>query len=241
MLYEAALARVHHEGFGFHVDRTAGGILELLSSAGVAPGAQVLDVGCGSGLLAARLCNAGYKTLGIDPSPSMIAIARETAPRAQLSVAGLPGAGLPQVDAVVSTGHVLAYLESADAILTALGELAAALRPGGLLAVDFMTPAYCERRDINEVAAKVHDDWGIIVRFSRPSPERFVRTITTYLREAEVYRRFDEVHTNVAVPAERAEAVLRAAGLEVEVRPNFGGESLPQGLVVLVARRPPSA
>ncbi len=235
--YEPDLALVHHEGFGFHVDRTAEGILQILSQTVVA-GARVLDVGCGSGLLAARLVEAGYETHGVDASAPMIALARKTAPGAHFRVATLPGASLPKVDAIVSTGHVLAYLPSPESILAALKELADALEPGGVLAVDHMTPDYCERRDIDDVVARVEEEWTIIVRFARPSPEKFVREITTFVREGSGFRRADETHLNFAVAAEDASAVLSRAGLSVEKRSSFGGEALPPGLVVLVARRP---
>jgi hypothetical protein len=48
----------------------------------------------------------------------------------------LPDDPLPQADAIVAVGHPLSYLPDAQAIDRALIAMAAALRPGGLLAFD---------------------------------------------------------------------------------------------------------
>lgn len=48
-------------------------LIELLRPA---PGASVVDVGCGSGYFARRLARDGYRVSGIDLDPAMIAFAR---------------------------------------------------------------------------------------------------------------------------------------------------------------------
>jgi len=54
---------------------------EALFCAGlVAPPAAVLDAGCGTGRLAVKLAELGYRCTGIDLDPSMLAEARRVAP-----------------------------------------------------------------------------------------------------------------------------------------------------------------
>ena len=122
-MYGPDLAWVHHTGYSQHVANAWPGILRLLREGGLATGARVLDVGCGSGLLVRRLLDAGFVATGIDASPAMIDLARSYAPAAAFEVMRLPiggrasgDGGLPQTDAVVSTGHVLNYLDSRRAI-----------------------------------------------------------------------------------------------------------------------------
>ena len=50
--YKSDLAWVHHVGYSHHAERTGPGVVALLRERGLAPGASILDVGCGSGLLA---------------------------------------------------------------------------------------------------------------------------------------------------------------------------------------------
>ena len=77
--YSEDLAYVHDAGFTAFVRGSAPGILRLLRQRGIRDG-FVVDVGCGTGVLAARLVEAGYRVLGIDLSPSMLRIARPRVP-----------------------------------------------------------------------------------------------------------------------------------------------------------------
>ena len=242
--YQPDLAWVHHTGYSHHVERTCAGIVQLLHDGGLSAGARVLDVGCGSGLLARELLTAGFAVHGVDASPAMIELARDYARGADLHVVRLPtrlppGAhgALPQADAVVSTGHVLNYLDTRDDIVQALVELARALRPAGVLAIDLMTEHYRERRDVGEVHAKVEDDWAIVTRFSRPEPHRFDRMITVFRRVGDNWRRSDEHHRNVTFDVDAALSVLRDNGIDAHRRAAFGDEKLPKGLVVLTGVR----
>jgi SAM-dependent methyltransferase len=237
--YGPDLARIHHEGFAFHVDRTADGILGLMAEAGVQPGARVLDVGCGSGLLARRLLAHGYHVHGVDASPAMLELARAHAPEASFSQRSLPDHELPAADAVVSTGHVLNYLPTTQQVLAAVAAVGRAVRPGGVAAFDLMTTDYADHRNISDVHAFVEPDWTIVTRFSRPQPHQFVRHITAFApAHDDCWRRTEETHLNVMVDPQLAMDVLAGLGMSVELRDAFGAEQLPAGLKVVVARAP---
>jgi hypothetical protein len=84
----------------------------------------------------------------------------------------------------------------------------------------------------------VHEDWGIFTRFDLPVPNRFVREITTFLRQEDsTWRRDDERHENVLLDTAQVPVLLASLGLEVAVRESFGDEELPEGLVAIVGRR----
>lgn len=87
----------------------------------------VLDVCCGTGLLAAELCALGYRVVGVDASAAMLERARRLLPEARFVQATLPDLGVDGTfDAAVCTFDGLNYLSPADlrATLAALAERA---------------------------------------------------------------------------------------------------------------------
>jgi len=170
----------------------------------------------------------------------MLELASRTAPgAAAIERLTLPDDPVPAADAVVSIRHVLSYLPSADALDRALVALARALRPGGVFAIDLEDLEWAAARVGAPAHGWVGDDWAIISEYSVPAPDRFVRDMTTFVRNPDgSWRRDDERHENVMVDTTRIPALLAAEGVELSVLPAFGNEVLPIGLRALVGRRP---
>jgi ubiquinone/menaquinone biosynthesis C-methylase UbiE len=61
-------------------------ITRLTRLAGLAPGDAVLDLGCGTGMLAIAFAKAGMTVTAMDPEPEMLALARSAAQAAQVAV-----------------------------------------------------------------------------------------------------------------------------------------------------------
>ncbi len=237
-IYRRDLAYIHDQGYGRHADRCAPGILALLEPV---RGGVVLEVGCGSGLLTRHLVAAGHRVIATDASPAMLDLARSATPAAdEIRMLTLPDDPVPEVDAVVGAGHVLNYLPDLDAVHSGLIALARALRPGGVLALDIADLSYEVVRRNDPTKARVEDDWAIITEFHRPSPERFDRAITTFVRAADgSYRRSDEYHSNVLVDTATLPGLLAPHGVTVEIEDSFHDprRRLPAGLKAIMGRR----
>ncbi len=108
----------------------------LVKCAKVQSGQSVLDVACGSGVLARHILSvvgdSGHVT-GLDPAPGMIAAAREVEPRIDWVLAGAEDTGLENeaYDAVLSQFGMM-FFRDRDA---AAQEMHRILRPGGALAI----------------------------------------------------------------------------------------------------------
>ena len=104
----------------------------------LAPGATVLDAGCGTGRVGAELARLGHVVVGVDSDASMLDQA-PTVPGATWVLGDL--AGLQDVaayDLVVAAGNVVVFLADGTGP-TVLARLAGALRSGGLLVSGWRT------------------------------------------------------------------------------------------------------
>ena len=103
---------------------------------------DVLDVACGTGLLAAELVGRGYRVVGVDASEEMLARARRlVGPGVELIRDSLPDLGVDgRFDAVVCTLDGITYLEPAQ-LPPAFTSLSDRLRPDGWLVFDVHTDA----------------------------------------------------------------------------------------------------
>ncbi|HEY3702063.1 MAG TPA: class I SAM-dependent methyltransferase [Acidimicrobiales bacterium] len=239
LYYRPDLSLVHHLGFGFHADACAPGILALLQPVRDR-GGLVVELGCGSGLLTRHLLDAGHRVMATDASPAMLALAREHAPEAEgVHRLVLPDDPVPAADAIVSTGHALNYLADEAALDRALIAAAQALRPGGVLAIDLCDLEWGKARRGEPPLVRVDDDWVLATRFSLPSPDRYVREMTIFVRDRDgSWHRDDERHDNVLIDTSRVPARLADHGVEARIARSFGTEELPPGLVAVIGRRP---
>jgi SAM-dependent methyltransferase len=238
-LYREGLALAYHRGFADHAQVSVPGILELLDPVRIQQG-LVLELGCGSGLLTRELIMDGHRVIATDTSAAMLRLAREYAPGAvEIRQLTLPGDPIPEVDAIVSVGHVLSYLASESAIYDALVSISRALRPGGIFAIDVVDLEYGATRSESRTVGRFGQDWACIIEYATPKRNLFVRRIVTFIANGDgSYRRDDEWHTHVLVDCSRIPGVFAAEGVEVEVASGFGAERLPPGLRVLIGRRP---
>jgi SAM-dependent methyltransferase len=110
-------------------------------------GGPILEPMCGSGRLLVSLARAGYRLTGVDISPTLLELAHD-----RLAANGLLGqvelleADIRQVVlpgpfslAIVAVNSLM-HLATIDDQLAALGQIHAALRPDGLLALDLFNP-----------------------------------------------------------------------------------------------------
>lgn len=237
-MYSDDLAYIHHRGFTRLAAQIAPELLTLLKRHHILvmpqQAARIVEVGCGSGVLAAPLVAAGYDVVGIDRSPAMIRIARKTAPGATFRVARLENAPLPSTNVVVAIGEIVTYVPGG---LPALGRFFArvrrALRPGGLFVFDFIESA--EQRTYRRKMLE-GDDWRIVLS---AATDRAGRILTRTMKLRRVangrIRSSGETHRVHIYPREEMAAALAAAGFRFTMRRTFGAHRLIVGDLVVIA------
>ena len=108
----------------------------LIAGAGVSEGSHVLDVACGTGVLARdALSHAGStgRVVGVDPAPGMIGAARELQPGVEYLLASAEVLPLADstFDCVLSQFGMMFFQDKAEAAR----EMYRVLKPGGGLAI----------------------------------------------------------------------------------------------------------
>ena len=175
----------------------------------------VLDLCCGTGLLAGELIARGYRVVGVDASEAMLALARDRlGPKVVLSRMTLPELTVdPGFDAVVCTLDGFNYLTPGDLRLT-MNAVAGCLRPAGWLVFDLHTDAMMDFTISNPVVAGESAGNGFVITSTVDAATRICDT-TIELTQPRDGDPFSEQHRQYFHTAADVRAALEDGGFEV--------------------------
>ena len=176
---------------------------------------SVLDLCCGTGILARELIARGYRVVGIDASDAMLDLARERlGPDVELSRVTLPDLRLEGVfDAAVCTFDGLNYLDPDELQLT-MAAVARRLRPAGWFVFDLHTDAMMDFTISNPVVAGESAGNGFVITSTVDAATRSCDT-TIELTQPRDGDPFSEQHRQYFHSDAAVRAALRDAGFEV--------------------------
>jgi trans-aconitate methyltransferase len=131
------------------------GLIELLAPRA---GERILDLGCGSGQLTAKIAESGAEIIGIDRSEEMIAEARHNFPGLTFEVGDAAHFSLDTALDAVFSNAALHWVRDADGVAKCV---AAVLRPGGRFVVEMGGKGNVQRiiDALREVAGPVEAPW----------------------------------------------------------------------------------
>jgi SAM-dependent methyltransferase len=137
----------------------------------------ILELGCGTGIHAKLLAEAGYELHGIDNSAEMLAAARgrlhdmkqELAERLSFSHGDARTARIDKkFDVVISLFHVMSYQVTNDDLLAAVETAKVHLKPGGIFIFDcWYGPAVLTDRPVVRVK-RLEDEAISVTRIAEP-------------------------------------------------------------------------
>ncbi len=175
-----AATRRYYDEFAARYDaqrggRVEGGYHDLVDDLEIdflqrfAAGSDVLEVGCGTGLLLERIATFSRRAEGVDLSPGMLASARERG----LTVQEASATELPYADGtfdVTCSFKVLAHIED---IRRALSEMTRVTKRGGTVVAEFYNPfslrALAKRIGPAGKVGETTTEAAVFTRFDRPS------------------------------------------------------------------------
>ncbi len=244
MFYGPDQAAIHDSRFGDLAREAASFLLAQLDAAGLRRG-TVVDLGCGSGILAGIVGDAGYDVVGIDISADMIDLARMRAPRGTFHVGSLLDLELPEAVAVTAIGEALNYATDPRAGLEEVARLAVrvhdSLVPGGVFLFDVSDPG---RHGPDGVRFHDHEDWFLANRVEESDDHTTLHRRITIFKDGGdgAYRRSDEHHVLRLYEPDALSERLTRAGFTVDRLPSYGTATVStplRGWTVVLARRAP--
>jgi SAM-dependent methyltransferase len=237
--YQNDLAYIHDRGFGEFARGSAPGLLQLLRQNGIADG-LIVDLGCGSGIWAKALEDAGYQVTGVDISPAMIELARQRVPNARFQVGSFVEFRFPACQAVTALGEVFNYLFDPKNSLRTLRRVCRrifeSLTPQGVLVFDVAEPGRCQGFKQRFVEG---DDWTCLVEYRHDvAKQQLTRRIVSFRKFGGTYRWHEETHIQQLYPGTRIAEMLRSIGFRVRLLRKYGDYPLPKRVIGVVARKP---
>ncbi len=216
-MYGEDLAFVHEAGFTQLAEAAARMVLDLRPPPrrGERGPARpvVVDLGCGGGILAEALTDAGYAVQGFDVSPAMVALARERVPGARFQVADAATLVIPAADIVTAVGEVFCYACQAPGSLgQLLGRIRSALHADGLLLFDVATTG----RAVEATRAEREGRGWRMTATASEAEGILTRTIDTWRSVDGGERHDQEVHRLRLFDAAEVMAALTQAGFDAE-------------------------
>jgi ubiquinone/menaquinone biosynthesis C-methylase UbiE len=161
--------RERHRGYHRYLDDAEAGCV-----ADLARGAEVLEVGCGTGLILARLAPIAVRVAGVDLSEGMLSRARARG----FAVEQADATRLPYPDASFDLAVCFKVLPHVPAAREAVAEMARVVRPGGAVAFEVYNRASLRR---------------LVKRLKSPT------SIAAGVDDTDVYTRYDSLASAVAL------------------------------------------
>ena len=205
------LSEFYDNGWGDFAESSQRFVATTLDKYGVR-GGKILEVACGTGILAIHLARAGYTVLGIDRSPEMVALAAvkgQDVDGVEFRVADMRVLKLKtQFDAALCMFDSINYLTELCDVEAMVASIASILNHRGIFIFDFNCPIIYSAYDGETVKRRVKE--GILLQeLTYDESRRLAQTVFRF-PNGDV-----ETHMQRAYELDEIEPILMAAGLRI--------------------------
>lgn len=239
--YQEDLAFVHDQGYSDLSVHAAGELIALLHRSHFDHG-LVIDLGCGSGKLTGRLSEAGYETVGVDLSASLLERAKVHSPKTRFIRQSVWDFKIEPCVAVTAIGEILNYRfddqNSDENILDLFQRIYDQLPDQGIFLFDYLERDVLDGRSYD--CKLVEDpDWTMAVEyFEDKSIGDFIRKITLFRKlETGTFRRSQEIHCVRLFSSQHILSMLKTAGFTSKIIHQYQGYSLRSKHLAIIAQK----
>ncbi|MGE7921901.1 class I SAM-dependent DNA methyltransferase [Viridibacillus arvi] len=194
---------------------------------------KLLDVGCGTGIMAAKFARQGYTVSGVDLSEEMLAIASERFMKEQLAIPLFCQSmdeldGFSDLNVVTIPIDSINYLEDEEAVVATFKRIYAALCEGGHLFFDVHSLFKMDAIFLD--GPFTYDDGEITYIWDTEAgeaPHSVHHDMTFYVQANEqLFERFEEYHYQRTFPVEQYVKWLSDAGFSnVSITADYSEEA----------------
>lgn len=212
-VYDELMTDVPYDTYAGFIELAANGI----------KGKKVLDIGCGTGILAAKLAKLGGEVTAVDLSPHMLEVARNRAKSLRLPITFVNQPmerleGFKDFDVAVIPIDSLNYVTKMEDVQATFRGVYDSLRPGGVLLFDVHSTF---KTDVIFMEGPfVYDDGRIAYMWQTDegdAPHSVYSALSFFVEtDSGLYERFDEVHVQRTFPVHLYVELLEEAGFKIE-------------------------
>jgi len=208
----ARLSEFYDVGWGDFAESSLRFVTTTLKEYGVKKG-RILELACGTGILAIHLAKAGHTVLGLDRSPGMVALARgkgQQLGNTEFRVADMRTFNVESTfDAVICLFDSINYLTELRDVETTINLVSSVLNRDGLLVFDFNRPIIYSAHSGKTLRRRVEN--GILLQeLHYDGASRIARTVFRF-PGGDV-----ETHIQRAYELHEIEPLLTQAGLPMD-------------------------
>ncbi len=181
---------------------------------------RLLDVACGEGSFALAMTKSGWQVTGIDQSDEMLRLAKHRAHQAKMDIHFVKQDMRfldfnDQFDLATCWFDSLNYMLTKDDLQSTFNNIARALKPGGWFVFD-MNTTYGLAVQWQKERCYVQQETPDLLELHRTSYDfenhKATLKITWFIREGEIWQKFEEEHVERAFSLQEIEECLQYAG-----------------------------
>jgi len=203
------LSEFYDLGWGDFAESSQTFIETTLAREGIQSG-RILELACGTGILAMHLARLGHVVVGLDRSPEMIAIANSKAQYMkgiEFAIADMRDPNLDQeFDAALCMFDSLNYLTMLEDVAETLASVSKTLRKKGLFIFDFNRPLIYSAHNGQTIKMRTED--GLLLQELHYEPTRRIGRTVFRFPNGDV-----ETHNQRAYDLDEIEPLLKDVGL----------------------------
>jgi SAM-dependent methyltransferase len=238
IFYDAALSAIHDSYYGQLSFDASQEVKHLLGNIDTS-NQYIVDLGCGSGILAKELTEQGFKVLGVDISKHMLKIAKHKAPNATFIQSSLFDFPIPVCNMVCAIGEPINYLfegmENNPSLENLFQHVYQQLKPKGYFIFDVLTTETDKAPTIKVVE---NEEMTMIVQISVDiATSVLTRKMTFFTKAGDYFIKHKETHKQKLFDRFKIKDMLKEVGFLVSIVDNYNNNLFRQGHIGFICEK----